>query len=315
MTTRKPTDSKHADLPGEAEVARTYRAAAKDEPPPSLDAKILAAAQRAVEKPKPHGPFAGRWALPLSTAAMVVLSVGVVLLLNERGALNHHDEPAPLVSEAPPQEFARNAPAPSTALPDRKSAPAQAKPALPESKQDAAPAPTENKVSGMLAPATAPLMRERMADESLGASRDDARMQNKLAKQEKGDMRATADVISVQASGQTGAYQFSVSIGSPDKGCAQYADWWEVVSTDGKLLYRRVLQHSHVDEQPFTRAGGPVPIQPDTIVWVRAHMNTSGYGGIALKGSVKTGFKPTTLDADFAADLAKQAPLPQGCDF
>lgn len=302
MTTRKPTDPEHDELlPGEAEVARTYRAAAKDEPSPSLDAKILAEAQRAVAKPKPHGPFAGRWALPLSTAAMVVLSVGVVLLLNERGALNHHDEPAPLVSEAPPQELARNAPAPSAATPDRKSAPA--------------PAPTENKVGGMLAPATAPMMRERMADESLGAARDDARKQNKLAQQEKGDMRATADVISVQASGQAGAYQFSVSIGSPDKGCAQYADWWEVVSTDGKLLYRRVLQHSHVDEQPFTRAGGPVPIQPDTIVWLRAHMNRGGYGGTALKGSVKTGFKPTALDAEFAADLAKQAPLPQGCDF
>lgn len=45
------------------------------------------------------------------------------------------------------------------------------------------------------------------------------------------------------------------------------------MSTDGKLLYRRVLLHSHVDEQPFTRSGGPVPIQTDSVVWVRAHMD------------------------------------------
>ena len=95
-------------------------------------------------------------------------------------------------------------------------------------------------------------------------------------------MNVQADVIAVQASGSPGAYQFNVGIRSPDKGCAQYADWWEVVSTDGKLLYRRVLLHSHVDEQPFTRSGGPVPIQPDTVVWVRAHMNTGGYGGAAM---------------------------------
>ena len=128
-------------------------------------------------------------------------------------------------------------------------------------------------------------------------------------------MNVQADVIAVQASGQPGAYQFNVGIRSPDKGCAQYADWWEVVSTDGKLLYRRVLLHSHVDEQPFTRSGGPVPIQADTVVWVRAHMNTGGYGGMAFKGSVKTGFKQAVPDAGFAADLAKQAPLPDGCDF
>ena len=124
-----------------------------------------------------------------------------------------------------------------------------------------------------------------------------------------------AEVIAVQASGQPGSYQFNVTVKSPDTGCKQYADWWEVVSTDGKLLYRRVLLHSHVDEQPFTRSGGPVPIQPDTQVWVRAHMNTSGYGGAVLKGSVKDGFKPAMPDAEFATGLAKQEPLPDGCDF
>jgi len=125
----------------------------------------------------------------------------------------------------------------------------------------------------------------------------------------------TAAVTAVQVSGAPGAYAFNVTVTSPDTGCQQYADWWEVVSTDGKLLYRRVLLHSHVSEQPFTRSGGPVPIQPDTVVWVRAHMNTGGYGGTVLKGSVKSGFTQTMLEAEFAAGLAQQAPLPDGCDF
>ena len=124
-----------------------------------------------------------------------------------------------------------------------------------------------------------------------------------------------ADVVGVEARGMPMAYAFAVGVASADTGCEQYADWWEVVSENGKLLYRRVLLHSHVDEQPFTRSGGPVPIQAATRVWVRAHMNTVGYGGGAWYGSVQTGFEPAVPPAGFAAQLATQGPLPSGCDF
>lgn len=124
-----------------------------------------------------------------------------------------------------------------------------------------------------------------------------------------------ADVISVQVSGNEGAYQFSVQVRSPDTGCEQYADWWEVVTEQGELVYRRVLLHSHVGEQPFTRSGGPVDILADSVVWVRAHMNPGGYGGQALRGSVRDGFEPAQTDSDFAADLAQQPPLPDDCAF
>lgn len=124
-----------------------------------------------------------------------------------------------------------------------------------------------------------------------------------------------ADVTAVEATGEAGSYQFSVTIASPDTGCDQYADWWEVLDDEGNLLYRRILAHSHVDEQPFTRSGGPVEIQPDQVVWVRAHMNTDGYGGTALRGSPAAGFEPAPLAADFAADVADQEPLPEGCAF
>ena len=322
MATRKPTDTQHTDpLPGEDEMARVYRAAAQDAPPASLDARILAEAQRAVAKPKARGPFGGHWSIPLSTVAVIVLSLGVVLLLSEQGALNHRDVSVPMVAEAPLQAPAEPPAASAPTLPAAE-APAEAKPALPGTAAGVVAPPaalssaTEAKKTERTAPAPAatPLLRERMAEERVGTLRDDARAKSKLAK-EAGGMNVQADVIAVQASGQPGNYQFNVGIRSPDKGCAQYADWWEVVSEDGKLLYRRVLLHSHVDEQPFTRSGGPVPIQPDTVVWVRAHMNTSGYSGAAFKGSVKTGFTKVEPPANFAPALAKQQPLPEGCDF
>jgi hypothetical protein len=124
-----------------------------------------------------------------------------------------------------------------------------------------------------------------------------------------------ADVHSVAVSGGEGAYQFSVEIRSPDTGCEQYADWWEVISQDGELIYRRILAHSHVTEQPFTRSGGPAAISPDEVVIVRAHMNNGGYGGIAFQGSVETGFEAIQLESDFAEGLEKADPLPSGCGF
>jgi len=124
-----------------------------------------------------------------------------------------------------------------------------------------------------------------------------------------------ADVVSVQVSGAENNHQLSVEIRSPDTGCEQYADWWEVITEDGELIYRRILTHSHVSEQPFTRSGGPVLISADTVVIVRAHMHPDGYGGAAFRGSVQGGFEEILLDLDFATELERVDPLPQGCAF
>ena len=125
--------------------------------------------------------------------------------------------------------------------------------------------------------------------------------------------QVAADIVSVRATGEPGAYRFDVGIRSPDTGCEQYADWWEVVGRDGRLIYRRVLSHSHVAEQPFPRGGEPVPVEADTVVWVRAHMHPTGYGGTAFKGSVRDGFEAADLTASFAAHLAEKPPRPPDC--
>lgn len=126
---------------------------------------------------------------------------------------------------------------------------------------------------------------------------------------------AQAEVLSISVGGEPNNYQFSVEIQSPDTGCELYADWWEVIDEDGNLIYRRILLHSHPNEQPFIRSGGPVPVQASTMIIIRAHMHPGGYGNAALIGSILDGFEPVTLANDFATNLETTPPLPDECAF
>jgi len=123
-----------------------------------------------------------------------------------------------------------------------------------------------------------------------------------------------ADVKAVAARGAPGAYIFRVTVRSPDASCQRYTSWWEVVRSDGSLAYRRILDHSHAGEQPFTREGGPVPVRADEVVVVRAHFVPDGFGGAMLRGSVQGGFKPWNhAPPGFAGGLAHAAPQPETC--
>lgn len=124
-----------------------------------------------------------------------------------------------------------------------------------------------------------------------------------------------AAITGVSTSGNEGAYTFAVEITSPDKGCDQYANWWEIVTLDGDLVHRRILGHSHVNEQPFTRSGGSVSLTANQEVWVRVHMNNTGYSQQAYKGSVANGFAAASTPDEFASELETEAPLPDGCAF
>ncbi|MEM9195506.1 MAG: hypothetical protein AAGF12_40425 [Myxococcota bacterium] len=120
-----------------------------------------------------------------------------------------------------------------------------------------------------------------------------------------------ATVVEVRPSGSG----LAVTVRSPDTGCDQYADWWEVLRPDGSLVYRRILAHSHVDEQPFTRSGGPVTAADDESLIVRAHMNPGGYGSQAQQGSLSGGFMQVELEPGFAPELETTPPLPENCAF
>ena len=78
-------------------------------------------------------------------------------------------------------------------------------------------------------------------------------------------------------------YRANVTLRHGDEGWKHYADKWDVLSPDGKLLGTRVLYHPHVEEQPFTRSL-TITIPPG-VQWVeiRGHDLVHGYGGKTLK--------------------------------
>ena len=90
-----------------------------------------------------------------------------------------------------------------------------------------------------------------------------------------------ADVIEVRANRSgSGTYTFNVTVGHGDTGWDHYADRWEVLASDDKIIATRVLLHPHVSEQPFTRSLSGITIPAgETVVTVRAHDSVHEYGG------------------------------------
>ena len=76
------------------------------------------------------------------------------------------------------------------------------------------------------------------------------------------------------------SWTFQVTVRHADEGWDHYADRWEILAPDGKILSTRVLAHPHVNEQPFTRSLSGTTI-PDNItsITIRAHDKVHGYGG------------------------------------
>lgn len=120
----------------DARLAGVYRAAAGEKPTAQLDDAIRAAARReAGSGPRPLSRLSA-WRMPLSLAAVVVLSVTVVLMMREEGIdpLPQPDWPATARKEVPTAVAPAAAPESPLALapsPTRPAAPA----ALPQPEQ------------------------------------------------------------------------------------------------------------------------------------------------------------------------------------
>jgi hypothetical protein len=161
-----------------------------------------------------------------------------------------------------------------------------------------------------------------------GAPNDDAGTSANDAAGSAGDAatRPYANVTAVAVTGSDADYTFNVTIESSDVDCSEFADWWEVLTLDGALVYRRILEHSHTDANgtsdpdapgnTFTRSGGPVPVAATDLVVVRAHMSVGGYNGMVMQGSVANGFSDAPdIGSNFATNVEGDDPQPTGCEF
>ena len=79
---------------------RLYRAAAREAPPARLDAAILAAARREVgARPRALASTLRNWHLPVSIAAVVVVTVSLVILVKEESGEQIVQAPPPTVAQ------------------------------------------------------------------------------------------------------------------------------------------------------------------------------------------------------------------------
>lgn len=135
-------DRNSAGSPGaeerDARLDRLYRETERDSPPAHVDAAIRAAARREVGA-RPRAPAAAlrRWRVPVSIAALVVLSVTLVTLVREEGG-DDRAQVAPRLAPAPKPA----AGAPRPAQPDAAEAPLGAMEAR---RAPAPPAPREER--------------------------------------------------------------------------------------------------------------------------------------------------------------------------
>ena len=98
-------------------VSRRYRELGAEEPPRALDEAILAASRRAAR------PWTQRWAVPLSLAAVLVLSVTVTLRIQ-------HEQPGIESPATAPKEVASVPPAPAQETPLKLKAENKLKPVI-----------------------------------------------------------------------------------------------------------------------------------------------------------------------------------------
>lgn len=72
------------------------------------------------------------------------------------------------------------------------------------------------------------------------------------------------DIVNVKATQQKDKnWRFDVTLKHDDKGWDHYANEWQILTPDNKILGTRTLYHPHVNEQPFTRSLNGIKIPSD----------------------------------------------------
>ena len=86
------------------------------------------------------------------------------------------------------------------------------------------------------------------------------------------------EIVDAKVSKQGMNWRIEVTLLHDDTGWEHYADGWEVMDADGKVLGYRKLMHPHVEEQPFTRSLSNLMLPDGTReLFIRAHCSEHGW--------------------------------------
>lgn len=113
MSSQGPKDPVFEDyLQGQSDLSRLYRDGAAETPPLALDETILAASRRAVRsRPRVmHPRFARSWVVPVSLAAVLVLSIGLVTFVSKEVPIDDDAAKLPPFSPSAREEMTADAP-------------------------------------------------------------------------------------------------------------------------------------------------------------------------------------------------------------
>ena len=122
------------------------------------------------------------------------------------------------------------------------------------------------------------------------------------------------EVIDVKATQQSDkSWSFNVTLKHTDEGWNHYANQWQIIAPDNKILGTRTLYHPHVNEQPFTRSlsGVKIPAELKT-VRVIAKDTVHGLSHKAVEINLANGkVKQISLDLKKAGNNGISQPNPR----
>jgi len=231
------------DMEHDPQLAADYRFAAEEMPPAALDERIRAAARREAGAGPRRQPRRSAWQVPVSLAAVVVLSVTVVLMMRDEGIDRVEPDLPPPVAEAPaPQSAAEpaarariaEAPMPSRpqASPPAVTGASQAKPAPPLA--EAAPAVMAKAQPAAEVPvpaATVALRDESVAERNVAPARETARQMLRSAPP------GTAADVAAGPAARVAAPAAAMSAQAPDR-----ALWHDLMNEPAGKWVQRIVE-------------------------------------------------------------------------
>jgi hypothetical protein len=285
-----------AFLARETALQRRWRERAEDEPAPALDESVRAAARRAVKHRgrASHPAFTARWRVPLSIAALVVISTTVTLMVAERRAhvpdAGFAPPPAAMVEPAVPTAPSPVAPATPEAPQAQKSKPAPRLSAPSAAKRSADAEPAPGSASGEVAEPERPrtdapkeLAKTGPADLGAGVARpaQPAPAERDALKDEAParDLRAqpavparegpTAPPQATSAEAQLREAPAGPAAGAPAASAERKADAPAVPATaPAKEMRSRRLQRAEPSAQSMQSEDADLSVQNDPQRWV-----------------------------------------------